>query len=424
MDNVDVAKLQGMTISELTMMARELGVTSYSGLRKQDLILKIIDARTEDGGLIFGDGVLEILPEGFGFLRSSRYNYLQSPDDIYVSPSQIRRFDLRTGHVVQGQIRPPKKGRDGEKEEHYFALLKIQSVNNLEPERAKETMLVDNLTPIHPIEKFTLEHHPKEFATRMMDLMVPVGRGQRGLIVAPPFSGKTHLLRHIAHGIEANHPEVELIVLLIDERPEEVTEMQRSVKAEVVASTFDETPERHVQVAKIVLEKAKRMVEFGKDVVILLDSMTRLARANNVIIPHSGRTLTGGMDPMAMQFPREFFGAARKIEESGSLTIISTVLVDTDSKADEYCFEELKGTGNMEIHLSRPLLDRRIFPPVDVTQSKTRKEELLLDETELARSWILRKLTSQMNAGEAMGLFVERMGRTRTNKEFLESMKS
>ncbi len=297
-------------------------------------------------------------------------------------------------------------------------------MNNQDPELAKETILVDNLTPIHPHEKLTLEHAPKEFATRIMDLMVPVGRGQRGLIVAPPFSGKTVLLRHIAHGIEANHPEMDLIVLLIDERPEEVTEMERAVKAEVVSSTFDETPERHIQVARIVIEKAKRMVEYEKDVVILLDSMTRLARANNLTIPHSGRTLSGGMDPMAMQFPREFFGAARKIEEGGSLTIISTVLIDTDSRADEYIYEELKGTGNMEIHLDRSLLNRRIFPAINVNQSKTRKEELLLDETTLARSWILRKLTSQMSVAEAMELFVERMGRTQDNEQFLESMKS
>ncbi|HIE28773.1 TPA: transcription termination factor Rho [Candidatus Poribacteria bacterium] len=419
-EDVDIVKLQEMTISELNAIARSLGLVGYSSLRKQDLIFQILKARTEENGLFFGEGVLEILPEGFGFLRSSRYNYLQSPDDIYVSPSQIRRFDLRTGDIVQGQIRPPS----GEKDEHYFALLKIEAVNYEAPERAKDKILFDNLTPVHPYEQFKLEHGPKELSTRIMDLMAPIGKGQRGLIVAPPFSGKTELLKNIAHGITANHPEAILIVLLIDERPEEVTDMKRSVKAEVISSTFDELPERHLQVAEMVIEKAKRLVEYKRDVVILLDSLTRYARACNLTMPHSGRTMSGGIDPAALYRPRSFLGAARKIEEGGSLTIIATVLIDTESRADEYIFEEFKGTANMEIHLDRGLFNRRIFPAIDVNTSKTRREELLLDEDTLNRVWILRKALSQLSVAEAMEeIFLARMAKTRSNKEFLNSMK-
>jgi transcription termination factor Rho len=419
-EEVNIVKLQEMTISELNAVARNLGLVGYSGLRKQDLIFQILKAKTEENGLFFGDGVLEILPEGFGFLRSSRYNYLQSPDDIYVSPSQIRRFDLRTGDIVQGQIRPPS----GEKDEHYFALLKIEAVNYEDPEKAKDKILFDNLTPVHPYEQLKLEHDPRELSTRIMDLMTPIGRGQRGLIVAPPFSGKTELLKNVAHGLTANHPEIILIVLLIDERPEEVTDMKRSVKAEVISSTFDELPERHVQVADMVIEKAKRLVEYKRDVVILLDSLTRYARACNLAIPHSGRTMSGGIDPAALYRPRRFLGAARKIEEGGSLTIIATVLVDTESRGDEYIFEEFKGTANMEIHLDRGLFDRRIFPAIDVNISKTRREELLLNEETLSKVWILRKALSQLSVAEAMEeIFLARMAKTRANREFLDSMK-
>lgn len=420
MENVDIVKLQELTISELNAMARKLGLTGYSGLRKQELIAQILAAKAESSGLLFGEGVLEILPEGYGFLRSSRYNYLQSNDDIYVSPSQIRRFDLRTGHEVQGQIRPPKKG--GDKEEYYFALLKIEKVNGEDPEFAKDKILFDNLTPIYPFEQLRLEHDPRELATRIVDLMSPIGKGQRGLIVAPPYSGKTTLLKNIARGIAANHPEVVLIVLLIDERPEEVTEVARFVKGEVISSTFDEHPERHVQVSDMVIEKAKRWVEYGKDVVILLDSMTRLARACNVVAPHSGKTLTGGLDALAFVKPRKFFGAARKIEEGGSLTIISTVLIDTESRGDEHIYEEFKGTGNMEIHLERSLLDRRIFPSININKSKTRREELLLKPEALSKAWVLRKFMGQMSTAESMELFVEQLGKTETNEQFLEMM--
>lgn len=420
MENVDIVKLQELTISELNAMARKLGLTGYSGLRKQELIAQILAAKAENSGLLFGEGVLEILPEGYGFLRSSRYSYLQSNDDIYVSPSQIRRFDLRTGHEVQGQIRPPKKG--GDKEEYYFALLKIEKVNSEDPEFAKDKILFDNLTPIYPLEQLRLEHDPKELATRIVDLMSPIGKGQRGLIVAPPYSGKTTLLKNIARGIAANHPEVVLIVLLIDERPEEVTEVARFVKGEVISSTFDEHPERHVQVSDMVIEKAKRWVEYGKDVVILLDSMTRLARACNVVAPHSGKTLSGGLDALAFVKPRKFFGAARKIEEGGSLTIISTVLIDTESRGDEHIYEEFKGTGNMEIHLERSLLDRRIFPSININKSKTRREELLLKPEVLSKAWVLRKFMGQMSTAESMELFVEQLGKTETNEQFLEMM--
>jgi transcription termination factor Rho len=420
MENVDIAKLQEMTISELNAMARKLGLTGYSGLRKQELIAQILEAKAENSDVLFGGGVLEILPEKYGFLRSSRYNYLQSTDDIYVSPSQIRKFDLRTGHEVEGQIRPPKKG--GDKDEYYFALLKIEKINDEDPDVCKDKILFDNLTPVYPYEQLKLEHDPKELSTRIVDLMSPIGKGQRGLIVAPPYSGKTTLLKNIARGITSNHPEVTLIVLLIDERPEEVTDVARFVKGEVISSTFDEHPERHVQVSEMVIEKAKRWVEYGKDVVILLDSMTRLARACNIVTPHSGKTLTGGLDALAFLKPRKFFGGARKIEEGGSLTIISTVLIDTESRGDEAIYEEFKGTGNMEIHLERSLLDRRIFPSINISKSKTRREELLLKPEVLSKAWILRKLMGQMNTAESMEFFVEQLGKTETNEQFLEMM--
>ncbi|MCZ6681243.1 MAG: transcription termination factor Rho [Candidatus Poribacteria bacterium] len=420
MENVDIVKLQELVISELSVMARKLGIVGYSGLRKQELIAQILEAKAENSSLLFGEGILEILPEKYGFLRSSRYSYLQSTDDIYVSPSQIRKFELRTGHEVQGQIRPPKKG--GDKDEYYFALLKIEKVNAEGPEVAKDKILFDNLTPVYPYEQLKLEHDPREFSTRIMDLMSPIGKGQRGLIVAPPYSGKTTLLKNIAHGIEANHPEVMVIVLLIDERPEEVTDVARSVNGEVISSTFDEHPERHVQVSEIVIEKAKRWVEYGKDVVILLDSMTRLARACNVVAPHTGKTLSGGLDALAFIKPRQFFGAARKFEETGSLTIISTVLVETESRADEHIYEEFKGTANMEIWLERSLLDRRIFPSININKSKTRREELLLKPERLSKAWVLRKFMGQMSTAESMELFVEQLGKTATNEEFLEMM--
>ncbi|MDE0297707.1 MAG: transcription termination factor Rho [Candidatus Poribacteria bacterium] len=420
---MDIGKLQEMRISELNSMARKLGITGYSGLRKQELITRILEAKAENTNALSGSGVLEILhdrDQGYGFLRSSRYNYLQSNDDIYVSPSQIRRFDLRTGHEVGGKIRPPKKGEN--KEERYFALLQIETVNQENPEIAKERILFDNLTPVYPYERLQLEHEPLEFSTRIVDLMSPIGKGQRGLIVAPPYSGKTTILKNIARGIEANHPEVKLIFLLIDERPEEVTDVARSVKGEVISSTFDEHPERHIQVADMVIEKARRWVEYGKDVVILLDSMTRLARAHNVMAPHSGKTLSGGLDALAFVKPRRFCGAARKIEEGGSLTILATVLIDTESRADEHIYEEFKGTANMEIHLERSLLDRRIFPSINIEKSKTRREELLLKPEALSKVWVLRKFMGQMNTAESMELLVEQLGKTETNEEFIEMM--
>jgi transcription termination factor Rho len=423
MENLDIGKLQEMRISELNAMARKLGITGYSGLRKQELITRILEAKAESTNALSGSGVLEILhdrDQGYGFLRSSRYNYLQSNDDIYVSPSQIRRFDLRTGHEVGGKIRPPKKGEN--KEERYFALLQIENVNQENPEIAKEKILFDNLTPIYPYERLQLEHDPLEFSTRIVDLMSPIGKGQRGLIVAPPYSGKTTILKNIARGIEANHPEVKLIFLLIDERPEEVTDVARSVKGEVISSTFDEHPERHIQVADMVIEKARRWVEYGKDVVILLDSMTRLARAHNVMAPHSGKTLSGGLDALAFVKPRRFCGAARKIEEGGSLTILATVLIDTESRADEHIYEEFKGTANMEIHLERSLLDRRIFPSINIEKSKTRREELLLKPAALSKVWVLRKFMGQMNTAESMELLVEQLGKTESNEEFIEMM--
>ena len=413
---LNLKALKEKKISELAQIARNFNVDGASSLRKQDLIFAILQAQAEQSGFIYGEGVLEILSDGFGFLRSPDYNYLPGPDDIYVSPSQIRRFNLRTGDVVSGQIRPPKEG------ERYFALLKVEAINYEEPERAREKILFDNLTPLYPQEQLTLEHDPEEYTTRIIDLLTPIGKGQRGLVVAAPRTGKTMMLQSIAHGITQNHKEVILIVLLIDERPEEVTDMQRSVRAEVVSSTFDEPATRHVQVAEMVIEKAKRLVEHGKDVVILLDSITRLARAYNAVVPPSGKLLSGGVDANALRGPKKFFGAARNIEDGGSLTIIGTALVDTGSRMDEVIFEEFKGTGNMEIHLDRRLMDKRIFPALDINRSGTRKEELLLSREVLNRVWILRKLLAQLNTVEAMEFLMDKAHGTKTNQEFLDSM--
>ena len=423
MESLDIGKLQEMEFSELKDFALTLGMSEYTGSRKEELINEIIEAKSEGDTQFYGGGVLEILDDRdqhYGFLRSPRSNYLQSNEDIYVSSSQIRRFDLQTGHVVEGVIRPPKKTEN--KAERYFAMLQIEKVNGEPPETVKQKILFDNLTPIYPYEQFKLEHNESEFATRMVDLMSPVGKGQRGLIVAPPYSGKTTLLKNIAAGIEANHPEVSLIFLLIDERPEEVTDVARSVKGEVISSTFDEYPERHIQVAEMAVEKAKRWAEYGKDVVILLDSLTRLARAYNLTAPHSGKTLTGGLDAMALVKPRQFCGAARKFEEGGSLTIIASVLVDTESRGDVAIYEEFKGTANMEIHLERSLLDRRIFPSINLEKSKTRREELLLAPDVHNKVWVLRKFTSQMDSAESLEMLVEQFGKTATNEEFLERM--
>ncbi len=416
MEKLDLRNLKDMKISELNKLAKELSVNGFTALRKQDLIFKILQAQAEKEGLMFGEGVLEILPEGFGFLRSTNYNYLPCPDDIYVSPSQIRKFDLRTGDTVSGEIRPPKEG------EKYFALLKVEAVNFENPELAKEKVLFDNLTPVYPHEHFVLESDPAEVSMRIMDLLAPIGKGQRGLIVAQPYSGKTVLLQKIANAITTNHPDVVLIVLLIDERPEEVTDMQRHVKGEVISSTFDEPPERHVQIADIVLEKAKRLIEHKRDVVILLDSITRLARAYNSVVPHSGKVLSGGIDSNALQKPKRFFGAARAIEEGGSLTIIATALVDTGSRMDEVIFEEFKGTGNMELQLDRNLFQRRIYPAIDIKRSNTRHEELLLKPETLQRTWILRKVLNELNNVEAMELLIEKLSKTKTNEEFLKGM--
>ncbi len=413
---MDLAELKTKTIPELQTVAQELNLTGVSGLRKQELIFKILGAQTEKNGLIFGQGVLEILPEGYGFLRSPEYNYLPSPDDIYVSPSQIKRFDLRTGDTVSGQVRPPKES------ERYFALLRVEAINMENPEVARQKTLFDNLTPLYPHDRIPLEHDSKEISTRIVDLLSPIGRGQRGLIVSPPKSGKTILLQQIANAITANAPDIVLIVLLIDERPEEVTDMERSVKGEVISSTFDEPATRHVQVADMVIEKAKRLVEHGRHVVILLDSITRLARAHNTVVPHSGKILSGGVDSNALQRPKRFFGAARNIENGGSLTIIATALIDTGSRMDEVIFEEFKGTGNMELVLDRKLADRRIFPAIDLNKSGTRKEELLLKPDVLNRVWILRKFLSERNSVEAMEFLVEKIIKTKANKQFLESM--
>jgi len=413
---MNIVELKDKTISELNIIAKELGVQGASGLRKQELMFKVIEAQTEKNGLIFGEGVLEILPDGFGFLRAPSYNYLPGPDDIYVSPSQIRRFDMRTGDTVSGQVRHPKEG------ERYFALIKVEAINFEDPEVAKEKILFDNLTPLYPMERVRLEASNGDLSTRVLDLVDPIGKGQRGLIVAPPRTGKTMLLQSLANSITANHPEIVLIVLLIDERPEEVTDMQRSVKGEVVSSTFDEPAQRHVQVAEMVIEKAKRLVEHKKDVVILLDSITRLARAYNTIAPPSGKVLSGGIDSNALQRPKRFFGAARNIEEGGSLTIIATALVDTGSRMDDVIFEEFKGTGNMEVHLDRRLVDKRIFPAIDIHASGTRKEELLLSKEELNRIWILRKVLQPLGPVESMELLLDKMRETKTNKKFLEAM--
>ncbi len=413
---VDLAALKEMNITELHAKAQELEIEAISGLRKQELLFKILQAQAESSGLIFSEGVLEVLPEGFGFLRAPEYNYLAGPDDIYVSPSQIRRFDLRTGDTVTGQVRPPKEG------ERYFALIKVQAINFEPPEVAKRKILFDNLTPLYPEGRFKLETNKDNLSGRVLDLLVPIGKGQRGLIVAPPRTGKTMLLQAIANSITANQPEVTLIVLLIDERPEEVTDMQRSVRGEVISSTFDEPAVRHVQVAEMVIEKAKRLVEHKKDVVILLDSITRLARAYNTIVPPSGKVLSGGVDSNALQRPKRFFGAARNIEEGGSLTIVATALVETGSRMDDVIFEEFKGTGNMESHLDRKLVEKRIFPAIDTNRSGTRKEELLLTPDELNKVWVLRRVLSQLGTVEAAELLLDRMSKTRSNTEFLASM--
>jgi len=413
---MNLAELKEKTIAELTSIARTLNVVGSSGLRKQEMIFKILEAQTEKNGLIFAEGVLEILPDGFGFLRAPDYNYLPGPDDIYVSPSQIRRFDLRTGDTVSGQVRPPKEG------ERYFALLKVEAVNFENPELVKEKILFDNLTPLFPNQRFRLETTGDEISMRIMDLITPLGKGQRGLLVAPPRTGKTVLLQKIANSITKNHPEVILIVLLIDERPEEVTDFQRSVKAEVVSSTFDEPATRHVQVAEMVIEKAKRLVEHKRDVVILLDSITRLGRAYNTIVPPSGKVLSGGVDSNALQRPKRFFGAARNIEEGGSLTIIATALIDTGSRMDDVIFEEFKGTGNMELHLDRRLVDKRLFPAIDIFRSGTRREELLLSPNELNKMWVLRKVLGTMGVVEAMELLQEKIKETKSNEDFLRAM--
>jgi transcription termination factor Rho len=414
-----ISELQQMTMPQLLKIAREEGLTDYTGLKKQDLIFKILKERVKQNGLMFGEGTLEVLPDGFGFLRSPDYNYLPCPDDIYISPSQIRRFGLRTGAVVAGQIRPPKEN------ERYFALLRVEAINYQDPEILTQKVVFDDLTPLHPNKRLNLETEPTEINMRVMNLVTPIGKGQRGLIVAPPRTGKTILLQKIANSILKNHPECYVLVLLIDERPEEVTEMERTVKGnhtEVVSSTFDEPASRHVQVSEMVIEKAKRMVEYGADVVILLDSITRLARAYNTEIPHSGKILSGGVDANALHKPKRFFGAARNIEEGGSLTILATALIDTGSRMDEVIFEEFKGTGNMELHLDRRLVDRRIWPAIDVNRSGTRKEDLLMDPEELRRMYILRKVLSDMNPVEAMELLVNKMARTKSNAEFLMSM--
>jgi transcription termination factor Rho len=413
---MDIAQLKEMNISSLTQIAKDLNIQGASGMRKQELIFKILQAQTEKSGFIFSEGVLETLPDGFGFLRAPDYNYLPGPDDIYVSPSQIRKFDLRTGDTVSGQVRPPKDG------ERYFALIKVEAVNFEHPDEARNKIFFDNLTPLYPNERLKLETSKENLSGRVLDLLTPIGKGQRGLIVAPPRTGKTMLLQTIANSITQNHPEVILIVLLIDERPEEVTDMQRSVNGEVISSTFDEPASRHVQVAEMVIEKAKRLVEHKRDVVILLDSITRLARAYNTIVPPSGKVLSGGVDSNALQRPKRFFGAARNVEEGGSLTIIATALIDTGSRMDDVIFEEFKGTGNMEIGLDRKLVDKRVFPAIDINRSGTRKEELLVAKDELTRIWILRKVLNPLSTVEAMELLCDKMGKSKSNADFLASM--
>ncbi len=413
---MNVSELKSKKISELTQLAKKLKIEGYAGMRKQELIFSLLQAQIEKNGLIYGEGTLEILPDGFGFLRAPSYNYLPGPDDIYVSPSQIRRFNLRTGDTVSGQIRQPKES------ERYFALLKVEAINYEDPEAARDKILFDNLTPLYPDEKTNLEVDSENYSARIMDLLTPIGFGQRGLIVSPPRSGKTMLLQCIANSIVKNHKDIILFVLLIDERPEEVTDMERSVRGEVISSTFDEPAERHVQVAEMVIEKAKRLVEHKKNVVILLDSITRLARAYNSVMPPSGKILSGGVDSNALQRPKRFFGAARNIEEGGSLTIIATALIDTGSRMDEVIFEEFKGTGNLEIQLDRRLADKRIFPAIDIKKSGTRKEELLLDEATLNRVWIIRKLLASLNPVDALEFLLDKMQGTSDNKNFLDSM--
>jgi len=413
---MNLVELKEMKISQLTEMAKEFNIEGASGMRKQDLTFALLQAHSARNGLIYGEGVLEILPDGFGFLRAPDANYLPGPDDIYISPSQIRRFNLRKGDTVSGQIRPPKES------ERYFALLKVEKVNHQDPEISREKILFDNLTPLYPDKRIPLETTSDNYSTRIMDLMTPIGKGQRGLIVAPPRTGKTMLLQNIANAVSTNDKDIYKIVLLIDERPEEVTDMARSVDAEVISSTFDEPPHRHVQVAEMVIEKAKRLVEHKLDVLILLDSITRLARAYNSVVPPSGKILSGGLDSNALHKPKRFFGAARNVEEGGSLTIIATALIDTGSRMDEVIFEEFKGTGNMEIHLDRKLSDRRVFPSIDINLSGTRKEELLLDEADLNRIWILRKLLAPLTPVDSMEFLLEKIKGTKDNKDFLASM--
>jgi transcription termination factor Rho len=415
-DHLNILELKEMNISALTQVAKDLDVEGYAGMRKQELMFEILRAQTEQSGLIFSEGVLECLPEGFGFLRAPDYNYLPGPDDIYVSPSQIRKFTLRTGDTISGQIRPPKEG------ERYFALIKVEAVNFEHPDTAKDKIFFDNLTPLYPHEHLKLETTPNNLSGRVMDMLAPIGKGQRGLIVSPPRTGKTMLLQSIANSISKNHPEIVLIVLLIDERPEEVTDMQRSVDGEVVSSTFDEPASRHVQVAEMVMEKAKRFVEHKRDVVILLDSITRLARAYNTIVPASGKVLSGGVDSNALQRPKRFFGAARNIEEGGSLTIMATALIDTGSRMDDVIFEEFKGTGNMELHLDRKLVDKRVFPAIDINKSGTRKEELLIPQEDLNRIWVLRKVLTPLSITESMELLLEKLSKAKTNSDFLSSL--
>ena len=413
---LDLASLKSLNVAGLTAIAKQLDLPGATGMRKQDLIFQILRARSERNGLMFSEGVLETLPDGYGFLRGPDYNYLPGPDDVYVSPSQIRRFDLHTGDTVSGQIRPPREG------ERYFALVKVDAVNFEPPERKSERVFFENLTPLYPQEKFSLEYAPEELCTRVIDMMAPIGKGQRALIVAPPRTGKTMLLQALANSVVTNHPDAFLIVLLIDERPEEVTDMQRSVRGEVISSTFDEPPQRHVQIAEMVIEKAKRLVETGRDVVILLDSITRLARAYNTVVPTSGRILSGGVDSNALQKPKRFFGAARKIEGAGSLTIVATALIDTGSRMDDVIFEEFKGTGNLEIHLDRKLSDRRVYPSIDIQKSGTRKEELLLEKDVLSKVYILRKVLDPLSSVDAMELLLGKLSKTKTNAEFLSAM--
>ena len=415
-ESLNIKELKDLNIQALNQIAQELEIEGASGMRKQELIFQILKAQTERSGLIFSEGVLETLPDGFGFLRAPEYNYLPGPDDIYVSPSQIRKFDLHTGDTVSGQVRPPKEG------ERYFALIKVEAINFEHPEVARERTFFENLTPIYPDQRINLETIKEDLSGRVMDLLTPIGMGQRGLIVSPPRAGKTMILQSLATSVTSNHPEMVLIVLLIDERPEEVTDMERSVKGEVISSTFDEPATRHVQVAEMVLEKAKRLVEHKKDVVILLDSVTRLARAYNTIVPPSGKVLSGGVDSNALQRPKRFFGAARNIEEGGSLTIMATALVDTGSRMDDVIFEEFKGTGNMELHLDRKLVDKRVFPAIDINKSGTRKEDLLLSKDELNRVWILRKVLSPLSVTESMELLIDKLGKTSSNEDFLGAM--